>query len=98
MDGQVTALKVTNKRDINIDLLRALVMFFILAEHLIVNELVNQDYATNQVVKAMSLRSVVNNVGFEVFGTLCSISVNCFILITGYFLIESEKSKFLKFE
>ena len=55
MDGQVTALKVTNKRDINIDLLRALVMFFILAEHLIVNELFNHDYATNHVVKAMSL-------------------------------------------
>ena len=95
MDGQVTALKVTNKRDINIDLLRALVMFFILAEHLIVNELFNHDYATNHVVKAMSLISIV---GFEVFETLCSISVNCFILITGYFLIESEKSKFLKFE
>ena len=81
MDGQVTALKVTNKRDINIDLLRALVMFFILAEHLIVNELFNHDYATNHVVKAMSLISIVNNVGFEVFETLCSISVNCFILI-----------------
>ena len=52
MDGQVTALKVTNKRDINIDLLRALVMFFILAEHLIVNELFNHDYATNQIGRA----------------------------------------------
>lgn len=55
MDGQVTALKVTSKRNINIDLLRALVMFFILAEHLIVNGLFNHDYATNHVVKAMSL-------------------------------------------
>jgi brp/blh family beta-carotene 15,15'-monooxygenase len=98
MDRQVTALKVTSQRNINIDLLRALVMFFILAEHLIVNGLFNHDYATNHVVKAMSLISIVNNVGFEVFETLCSISVNCFILITGYFLIESEKPKFLKFE
>ena len=31
MDRQVAALKVTSQRNINIDLLRALVMFFILA-------------------------------------------------------------------
>lgn len=53
MDRQVTALKVTSQRNINIDLLRALVMFFILAEHLIVNGLFNHDYATNHVVKAI---------------------------------------------
>lgn len=83
-------------RNVNIDVLRVIIMFFILVEHMLVFSVFQDNYTSSQIIAASSYVSFINFLGFEFVETLCSIAVNCFILITGYFYISNPKTKELK--
>ena len=77
-------------RDSNIELYRILVMLLIVAHHYVVNS--GLIYDMNNV--AISSR----NVYFSLFGMWGKIGINCFVLITGYYMCTSKITlyKFLK--
>lgn len=87
-----------SSRNLNIDILRVIIMFFILLEHLMVNSIFHDNYLSSQILDANTNISLLNFLGFELVETLCSVSVNCFIFITGYFYITKDNSKILKIE
>lgn len=83
-------------RNVNIDVLRVIIMFFILLEHMLVFSVFHDNYTSSQIMDASSYVSLINFLGFEFIETLCSVAVNCFIFITGYFYINNLKTKELK--
>ncbi len=83
-------------RNVNIDVLRVIIMFFILVEHMLVFSVFPDNYTSSRIMTASSYISFINFLGFEFVETLCSVAVNCFIFISGYFYISNSKTKELK--
>ena len=79
-----------NQRSSNIELYRILVMSLIVAHHYVVNSgllnVMNQDILST------------NTTFFSLFGAWGKTGINCFVLITGYFMCNSQITlkKFLK--
>ena len=80
-----------NKRNSSIELLRILTMICIIAHHYIVNSGVLSQITPMSVLSANSLFALI-------FGWGGKTGINCFVLITGYFMCKSDISikKFLK--
>lgn len=85
------ALQVqTKRRDSNLELYRIVLMLFIIAHHYVVNsglmQVINQEPLTGKTIF------------YYIFGAWGKTGINCFVLITGYFMCKSEITlrKFLK--
>ncbi len=79
------------RRDSNLELFRIIVMLTIVAHHYVVNSGVINIILENNIT---SLKSIF----LLIFGMGGKIGINCFILITGYFMCKSNISikKFIK--
>lgn len=79
-----------NQRNSNLELFRIVTMFFIIAHHYVVNSGLVEILYKNQA----SIKSIL----MFIFGAWGKTGINCFVLITGYFMCESKITlkKFLK--
>lgn len=79
-------------RDSNIELFRIVTMIMIIAHHYVVNS----GLFTNEFI--FSKPFSINSIFLILFGTWGKTGINCFVLITGYFMCKSNISlkKFLK--
>lgn len=80
---------MVNKRQSNIEALRAVAMFLIVVYHYIFYGLKNNP--SHQYYDMTSWRDIIDYVTMEPFYIISGISVNCYVMITGYFLIEKTK-------
>lgn len=80
----------TKQRDSNLELYRIIVMFMIVAHHYVVNS------GLMDVMKETPTSS--NSIFFYLFGMWGKTGINCFVMITGYFMCKSNITirKFLK--
>ena len=80
----------TKRRDSNLELYRIILMLFIIAHHYVVNsglmQVINQEPLTGKTIF------------YYIFGAWGKTGINCFVLITGYFMCKSQITlrKFLK--
>ncbi len=81
---------VENKRDSNLELYRILLMLFIIGHHYVVNSGLTDHIA----LVPLATRSLF----YLVFGAWGKAGINCFVMITGYFMCKSNITlrKFLK--
>ena len=81
---------VTKQRDSNIELFRIVLMLMIIAHHYVVNSGVEALYDFNRVSG--------NQLFLELWGWGGKVGVNCFLLVTGYFMCQKQFTwrKFLK--
>lgn len=81
----------TTERKSNIELFRIVTMLFIVAHHYVVNSGLNSLIEKNSTVS-------MNSIFLAIFGAEGKTGINCFVLITGYFMCTSNitKKKFLK--
>ena len=70
----------TKKRDVNFELLRIIAMLMIVTLH----------YTQNSGVLENDGTYTVQNIFFIFMNCICSVGVNCFVLISGYYLINSK--------
>lgn len=73
---------MTKQRESNLELYRILVMLSIVAHHYVVNSGLMDEMSQDPT----SLRSLY----FYVFGAWGKVGINCFVLITGYFMCKSN--------
>lgn len=79
------------KREVNFEILRVLAMFFIVAWHFIVHGIMHVLTSdTLSVCKIISFSSLANWIIIEYITYLTAVGVNCYVLISGYFLVKSE--------
>ena len=78
------------QRNSNLELYRIIVMLLIVAHHYVVNSGMMEEMAK----EPLSSRSIF----YYIFGMWGKIGINCFVLITGYFMCRSHITlrKFLK--
>jgi hypothetical protein len=69
-------------RKSNIELFRIFSMLFIVAHHYVVNSGLTSLYDFNNITG--------NTVFLQVFGAFGKMSINCFTLLTGYFMVKSD--------
>ena len=72
----------TGERDSNFELFRIVLMLLIVAHHYVVNSGISQLYDFNHIT--------VNMIFHQLFGFAGKIGINCFVFITGYFMIKSQ--------
>ena len=84
------SMQQTKPRNSNLELYRIIVMLLIVAHHYVVNS----GLITVMEETPLSARSIF----FYLFGAWGKIGINCFILITGYFMCKSQITlqKFMK--
>lgn len=73
------------KRNPNFEILRVVAMFLIVVWHYMIHGIGQRPLGV-----ADDATTIVNLFGFELIGCLAKISTNCYILITGYFMITSK--------
>ena len=80
----------TRQRNTNLELFRIFSMLFIVAHHYVVNSGMMEQMSANPFA--------INSLFFYVFGAWGKIGINCFMMITGYFMCKSKITfkKFLK--
>ena len=76
---------LTKKRDSNIELYRIITMFFIVAHHYVVNSGLTLEGGP-VFSDPFSWRSIF----LVLFGAWGKVGINCFVLITGYFMVNSN--------
>lgn len=78
------------QRNSNLELYRIIVMLLIVAHHYVVNSGMMEEMAK----ESLSSRSLF----FYIFGMWGKTAINCFVMITGYFMCKSQITipKFLK--
>lgn len=69
-------------RDSNFELFRIVLMLLIVSHHYVVNSGISQLYDFNNITGNMIL--------LQLFGFAGKIGINCFVFITGYFMIKSQ--------
>lgn len=81
----------TKQRDSAIELFRIIVMLFIVAHHYVVNSGILQQITPDNVLQSHSIFALLLGWGGKT-------GINCFVLITGYFMCTSNITvkKFLK--
>lgn len=81
---------IKKERSSNLELYRIIVMLLIVAHHYVVNS------GLNPIVQENPLSA--NSLFYSIFGAWGKTGINCFVLITGYFMCKSSISlrKFLK--
>ena len=88
---------LSTNRNINLDLLRSTIMFFIVIWHSIVHGLNIASNSNQIILDFVSETSIFNFWSTKLLMYATSIGVNCFILITGYFMIDYNKSIWPRF-
>lgn len=80
----------TGHRNTNLELFRIISMLFIVAHHYVVNSGMMEHMSVNPFA--------FNSLFFYIFGAWGKIGINCFVMITGYFMCKSRITlrKFLK--
>lgn len=81
---------MTKQRDSNLELYRIILMLFIIAHHYVVN---------SGLIQAIDQEPLTAKTAFYyIFGAWGKTGINCFVLITGYFMCKSQITlrKFLK--
>lgn len=73
--------RMSRKRQANFELLRIVAMFMIIALHYLVKGDIAVPFVKND--------SVVNYIAWLI-EAFCIVAVNCYVLISGYFMVESE--------
>ena len=71
-----------SSRDSNFELFRIILMLAIVAHHYVVNSGLTGLYDFNNITG--------NMVFLQLFGFAGKIGINCFVFITGYFMIKSQ--------
>ena len=81
----------SNKRNSNLELFRIITMLIIVSHHYVVNSGLMPMVRASETVGA-------NDIFLELFGWGGKTGINCFVLITGYFMCTSQITlkKFLK--
>lgn len=82
--------ELATRRDANLELYRIILMLFIIAHHYVVN---------SGVIEVMRMETVsAKSLFLYFFGAWGKTGINCFVLITGYYMCQSNVSikKFLK--
>lgn len=74
--------KIGTGRDSNFELFRIVLMFLIVSHHYVVNSGISQFYDFNNITG--------NMIFLQLFGFAGKIGINCFVFITGYFMIKSQ--------
>lgn len=74
--------KIGGGRDSNFELFRIVLMLLIVAHHYVVNSGISQFYDFNNITG--------NMIFLQLFGFAGKIGINCFVFITGYFMIKSQ--------
>ena len=84
-------MKKGNTRNSNIELFRIITMLVIIAHHYVVNSGIADILFSNSSMG-------VKNIFYLIFGCGGKTGINCFVLITGYFMCKSKITlrKFLK--
>ena len=77
--------KPASHRDSNIELFRIITMFFIVAHHYVVNSGLTLEDGP---IAANPLSG--NSIFLLLFGAWGKIGINCFVMITGYFMCKSS--------
>lgn len=72
----------TGERDSNFELFRIVLMLLIVAHHYVVNSGISQLYDFNHITG--------NMIFLQLFEFAGKIGINCFVFITGYFMIKSQ--------
>lgn len=78
------------KRNPDFEIFRVLIMFFIVVWHLIVHGLFHTLDQHSAFVETGSIPALFNFVVIEYLMYVTAVAVNCFVLISGYFLIKSD--------
>lgn len=76
------SIKNRGGRDSNFELFRIILMLLIVAHHYVVNSGLVQLYDFNHITG--------NMIFLQLFGFAGKIGINCFVFITGYFMIKSQ--------
>ena len=78
------------QRNSNLELYRIIVMLLIVAHHYVVNSGMMEEMAKEPLSS--------NSIFFYIFGMWGKTGINCFVMITGYFMCKSQITirKFLK--
>lgn len=86
-------MKRVKHRESNIELFRIVTMFMIIAHHFVVNSGLTAEWEP-MLVDALSRRTIF----LYIFGAWGKYGINCFVLITGYYMCRSKATieKFLK--
>ncbi len=74
--------KIGGGRDSNFELFRIVLMLLIVSHHYVVNSGISQLYDFNNITG--------NMIFLQLFGFAGKIGINCFVFITGYFMIKSQ--------
>lgn len=74
--------KLGGGRDSNFELFRIVLMLLIVSHHYVVNSGISQLYDFNNITG--------NMIFLQLFGFAGKIGINCFVFITGYFMIKSQ--------
>lgn len=83
--AQTGGAKPSSHRDSNIELFRIITMFFIVAHHYVVNS------GLTAVDGPIALNPLsANSIFLLLFGAWGKIGINCFVMITGYFMCRSN--------
>lgn len=82
------------KRDSNLELFRIITMLLIVAHHYVVNSGLTEVIQENVQQYGVTAKSIF----YLIFGAWGKTGINCFVLITGYFMCKSQitKKKFVK--
>ena len=82
------------KRDSNLELFRIITMLLIVAHHYVVNSGLTEVIQENVEQYGVTAKSIF----YLIFGAWGKTGINCFVLITGYFMCKSQitKKKFVK--
>ena len=86
-----------NKRNVNIDVLRVVLMLLIVFWHFLIHGL-KISFPDTPCLSLTTGTSVFNFLCIKGMLSIASAAVNCYILITGYFLIDRYKVVFRKIE
>ena len=86
----MTDRQTDRQRNTNLELFRIISMLFIVAHHYVVNSGMMEQMSANPFA--------INSLFFYVFGAWGKTGINCFVMITGYFMCKSHITvkKFLK--
>lgn len=96
-DDKMVAASKMNKRNINIDVLRVVLMLLIVFWHFLIHGL-KISFPDTPHLSFTTEASVFNFLCIKGMLSIASAAVNCYILITGYFLIDRYKVMFRKIE
>lgn len=84
-------VQVINKRNSNIEVLRSTCMFLVVVSHYMFHGL--KAYNINWLTSSSSIINIINFLSMEMLWIISTVAVNCYIMISGYFLIQKTEHR-----